>query len=204
MKKGNILKIVISLVIMILLAYLAIFGIKVGDTTIVKGIRDIKTGLDISGGVSIVYQAESEDGEEITQSDLEKSKAVIQNRLEAKNIYDYIIRLDTNTNQINVEIPADTSDTSVDPLAAVEGLDQTAVVQFRDSDGNVLLEGDDIESAQYSDDAVDSTGIGTPHVILTFSEEGTTKFAAATEELVGKEMPIYLDEECIASRLVNS
>ena len=204
MKKGNILKIVISLVIMILLAYLAIFGIKVGDTTIVKGIRDIKTGLDISGGVSIVYQAESEDGEEITQSDLEKSKAVIQNRLEAKNIYDYIIRLDTNTNQINVEIPADTSDTSVDPLAAVEGLDQTAVVQFRDSDGNVLLEGDDIESAQYSDDAVDSTGIGTPHVILTFSEEGTTKFAAATEELVGKEMPIYLDEECIASPLVNS
>lgn len=204
MKKGNILKIVISLVIMILLAYLAIFGIKVGDTTIVKGIRDIKTGLDISGGVSIVYQAESEDGEEITQSDLEKSKAVIQNRLEAKNIYDYIIRLDTNTNQINVEIPADTSDTSVDPLAAVEGLDQTAVVQFRDSDGNVLLEGDDIESAQYSDDAVDSTGIGTPHVILTFSQEGATKFAEATEELVGKEMPIYLDEECIASPLVNS
>ena len=204
MKKGNILKIVISLVIMILLAYLAIFGIKVGDTTIVKGIRDIKTGLDISGGVSIVYQAESEDGKEITPADLEKSKAVIQNRLEAKNIYDYIIRLDTNTNQINVEIPADTSDTSVDPLAAVEGLDQTAVVQFRDSDGNVLLEGDDIESAQYSDDAVDSTGIGTPHVILTFSEEGTTKFAAATEELVGKEMPIYLDEECIASPLVNS
>ena len=204
MKKGNILKIVISLVIMILLAYLAIFGIKVGDTTIVKGIRDIKTGLDISGGVSIVYQAESEDGEEITQSDLEKSKAVIQNRLEAKNIYDYIIRLDTNTNQINVEIPADTSDTSVDPLAAVEGLDQTAVIQFRDSDGNVLLEGDDIESAQYSDDAVDSTGIGTPHVILTFSQEGATKFAEATEELVGKEMPIYLDEECIASPLVNS
>lgn len=204
MKKGNILKIVISLVIMILLAYLAIFGIKVGDTTIVKGIRDIKTGLDISGGVSIVYQAESEDGEEITQSDLEKSKAVIQNRLEAKNIYDYIIRLDTNTNQINVEIPADTSDTSVDPLAAVEGLDQTAVIQFRDSDGNVLLEGDDIESAQYSDDAVDSTGIGTPHVILTFSQEGATKFAEATEELVGKEMPIYLDEECIASPLVSS
>ena len=204
MKKGNILKIVISLVIMILLAYLAIFGIKVGDTTIVKGIRDIKTGLDISGGVSIVYQAESEDGKEITPADLEKSKAVIQNRLEAKNIYDYIIRLDTNTNQINVEIPADTSDTSVDPLAAVEGLDQTAVVQFRDSDGNVLLEGDDIESAQYSDDAVDSTGIGTPHVILTFSQEGATKFAEATEELVGKEMPIYLDEECIASPLVNS
>lgn len=204
MKKGNILKIVISLVIMILLAYLAIFGIKVGDTTIVKGIRDIKTGLDISGGVSIVYQAESEDGKEITPADLEKSKAVIQNRLEAKNIYDYIIRLDTNTNQINVEIPADTSDTSVDPLAAVEGLDQTAVVQFRDSDGNVLLEGDDIESAQYSDDAVDSTGIGTPHVILTFSEEGTTKFASATEQLVGQQMPIYLDEECIASPMVNS
>ena len=38
-----------------------------------------------------------------------------------------------------------------------------------------FLEGDDIESAEYSDDAVDSTGMSSPHVVLTFSEEGTDK-----------------------------
>ena len=204
MKKDNIIKILISVVIMLLLGYLAIFGLTIGDKTIVKGAKSIKTGLDISGGVTIIYQAEPQEGAEITQGDLDKSKAVIQKRLEAKNIYDYIIRLDYNTNQINVEIPTGTSDTSVDPLAAVEGLDKTAVVQFRDSNGNVLLQGDDIKSAKYSEEAVDSTGIGTPHVVLTFSEQGQTKFAEATGNLVGQAMPIYLDEECIASPIVNS
>ncbi len=204
MKKGNIIKIVISIVIMLVLGYLAIFGLKFGDKTIIKGAKSIKTGLDISGGVTIMYQAESEDGREITQEDLNKSEKVIQKRLEAKNIYDYIIRLDYNTNQINVEIPTDTSDTSIDPLAAVEGLDRTAVIQFRDEEGNVLLQGDDIKSAKYSDEAVDSTGIGQPHVVLTFSEEGTKKFAEATAKLVGKAMPIYLDDTSIASPVVNS
>ena len=105
MKKDNIIKVVISIVIMLLLGYLAIFGLKIGDRTIIKGAKDINTGLDISGGVTIVYQAEVEDGQEITPGDLEKSKTVIQNRLEAKNIYDYIIRVDSSTNQISVEIP---------------------------------------------------------------------------------------------------
>ena len=204
MKKDNIIKIVISIVVMLLLGYLAIFGLKFGDKTIIKSAKEVKTGLDISGGITITYQAEVEDGQEITAQDLEKSKVVIQTRLEAMNIYDYIIRTDTNTNQINVEIPTNTSDTSVDPLTAIEGLDQTAVIQFRDSDGNVLLQGDDIKSAKYSEDAVDSTGIATPHVVLTFSDEGTVKFTSATEQLVGKAMPIYLDEELIASPTVNS
>lgn len=204
MKKDNIIKIVVSIIVMLLVGYLAIFGLTIGGKTIIKGAKSIKTGLDISGGITISYQAEAEEGKEITEGDLEKSKAVIQKRLEAKNIYDYIIRIDSNTNQINVEIPTNTSDTSVDPLAAVEGLDRTAVVQFRDSEGKVLLQGEDIESAKYSEDAIDSTGIGTPHVVLNFSAEGKDKFSSATEKLVGKAMPIYLDEECITSPIVNS
>lgn len=204
MNKGNIIKIVISIIVMLVLVYLAIFGLKIKDKEIVKGAKDIKFGLDINGGVTITYQAENEEGQEISPEDLEKSKAVIDKRLYAKNIYDFIIRLDSNTNQITVEIPTNTSDTSVDPLTAIEGLDQTAVIQFRDSDGNVLLQGDDIKSAKYSEDAVDSTGIATPHVVLTFSDEGAVKFAAATEQLVGRPMPIYLDEEEIAAPTVQA
>ena len=204
MKKGNIIKIVVSIMVMLVLGYLAIFGLNIKGHSIIKGAKNIKTGLDISGGVTITYQAEVENGQEISADDLSKSKAVIDKRLYAKNIYDFIIRLDSNTNQITVEIPTNTSDTSVDPLTAVEGLDQTAVIQFRDSDGNVLLQGDDIKSAKYSEDAVDSTGIATPHVVLTFSDEGAVKFAAATEQLVGRPMPIYLDEEEIAAPTVQA
>ena len=186
MKKDNVIKLIISIVLIVVIAYLSIFGLKIGDKTIIKSIKEIKTGLDISGGV-----------------DLKKSETVIKKRLEAKNIFDYIVRSDVSTSQIYVEIPANTDDTSKDPLSAVEGLDKTAKIEFRDPDGNVLLAGDDIKSAKYSEDPIDNTGLPSPHVVLTFSDEGTKKFAEATANLVGKTLSIYLDDEEITAPVVN-
>ena len=203
MKKDNVIKLIISIVIIVVIAYLSIFGLKIGDKTIIKSIKEIKTGLDISGGVTIVYQANADDGTEISQEDLKKSETVIKKRLEAKNIFDYIVRSDVSTSQIYVEIPANTDDTSKDPLSAVEGLDKTAKIEFRDPDGNVLLAGDDIKSAKYSEDPIDNTGLPSPHVVLTFSDEGTKKFAEATANLVGKTLSIYLDDEEITAPVVN-
>ena len=203
MKKDNVIKLIISIVLIVVIAYLSIFGLKIGDKTIIKSIKEIKTGLDISGGVTIVYQANADDGTEISQGDLKKSETVIKKRLEAKNIFDYIVRSDVSTSQIYVEIPANTDDTSKDPLSAVEGLDKTAKIEFRDPDGNVLLAGDDIKSAKYSEDPIDNTGLPSPHVVLTFSDEGTKKFAEATANLVGKTLSIYLDDEEITAPVVN-
>lgn len=203
MKKDNVIKFLICFIIIAVVAYFAIFGLKVGDKVIINSIKDLKTGLDISGGVSIVYQATSDDGSEITADDLKKSEAVIKKRLEAKNIFDYYVRQDVASSRIYVEIPADITDTTNDPLKAVEGLDKTAKIEFRDSEGNVLLAGDDIASAKYSDDAVDSTGMPTPHVVLNFSTEGAKKFADATEKLVGKTMAIYLDDDQLMAPMVN-
>lgn len=204
MKKQNVINLLISIIIIALITYLSVFGFKIGNRTIIKSAKEVKTGLDISGGVTIIYQANSDDGTQITESDLAKSVAVIRKRLEKVNIFDYIVRTDAQTSQIYIEIPTNTNDTSVDPLEAVKGLDKTAKVEFRDSDGNVLLSGDDIKSAKYSDEAVDSTGLPSPHVVLTFSDEGSTKFADATEALVGKVMGIYLDDEVISEPVVNS
>ena len=204
MKKQNFIKLLIGFIIIFLFAYLSVFGLKIGGRTIIKSAKEIKTGLDISGGVTIIYQANSDDGSEITEFDLQKSVAVIRKRLEKINIFDYIVRTDTQTSQIYIEIPTNTNDSSVDPLEAVKGLDKTAKVEFRDPDGNVLLSGDDIKSAKYSDEAVDSTGLPSPHVVLTFSDEGTTKFTEATEKLIGQVMGIYLDDEVISEPVVNS
>lgn len=204
MKKKNVIRLLVSVIIISILTYLSIFGLEIGGKTIVKSARDIKTGLDISGGVTIRYQANSEDGTEITEDDLNKSVAVIRKRLEKVNIFDYIVRTDAQTSQIYIEIPTNTTDKSVDPLTAVEGLDKTAKVEFRDPDGNVLLSGNDIKSAKYSNEAVDSTGLPSPHVVLTFSEEGSIKFADATGNLIGKAMGIYLDNEVISEPTVQS
>ena len=101
------------------------------------------------------------------------------------------------------EETSSTDDTSRDPLSAIEGLDKTAKIELRDPDGNVLLAGDDIKSAKYSEDPIDNTGLPSPHVVLTFSDEGTKKFAEATANLVGKTLSIYLDDEEITAPVVN-
>ena len=204
MKKENVIKIIIAVIIVLALAYLAIFGLKIGDKQIIKGAKSVNTGLDISGGVSIIYQAKAEAGTVISEEDLTKAKTVITKRLEAKNIFDYLVRTDSTSSQISVDIPADINDQSKDPLQAVEGLDKTAKIMFKDPDGNVLLEGDDIKDAKYSEDATDNTGLPSPHVVLEFSDEGTKKFSEATGNLVGKAMSIYLDDTEIAAPVVNS
>lgn len=203
MKKDNVIKVIISIVVMVILGYLSIFGLKIGNNTIIKGFKDIKTGLDISGGVTIIYQAKAEEGLQITEDGLKTCETVIRKRLENKNIFDYIVRSDMSTNQIYVEIPTNSSDTSKDPLEVVQGLDKTAKIEFRDSESNVLISGSDIKSAKYSEDSTDNTGLPSPHVVLEFSEEGKTKFANATEKLAGQVMPIYLDTDLLTAPYVN-
>ncbi|MDD3304428.1 MAG: hypothetical protein PHP54_05900, partial [Clostridia bacterium] len=94
MKKDNVIKLIISIILIAGIAYLSIFGLKIGEKTIIKSAKEIKTGLEISGGVTIVYQAKADDGTEISTEDLKKSEAVNKKRLEAKNIFDYIVRSD--------------------------------------------------------------------------------------------------------------
>lgn len=206
MKAKNILTAISIVILICIFTYLSVFGLTINGKTYIKSAKDIKTGLDISGGVSITYQAVN-DNNEITADELKTSEAVIRNRLEKINIYDFYVRTDDNTKQIYVEIPAKIEDKTVDPLEAVKGLDKTAKIEFKDPDGNVLLSGSDIKGAKYSEEATNSTSstLSTdPHVVLEFSEEGTKKFAAATEKLVGKTLAIALDGNIITEPTVNS
>lgn len=206
MKGKNIFKLIITVFIIFVFAYYSIFGLTINGKTYIKSAKNIKTGLDISGGVSITYQAINKEGE-ITIEDLEKSETVIRKRLENINIYDFFVRKDENTKQIFVEIPANTEDKTKDPLEAVKGLDRTAKIEFRDPDGNVLLSGSEIKGAKYSESPTNSSASSLsadPHVVLEFSEEGTKKFAEATEKLIGKPLAITLDGEEITAPYVNS
>ncbi len=201
MKAKNIVIFSVTTLIILAACYLCIFGIKINDKVYFKCIDNIKTGLDISGGVTVTYQAV--DNNEITKEGLNTAKAVICKRVEASGIYDYFVRVDEAKNQITIEIPADTSDTTVDPLEVVKSLAQTAEIKFVDENGNVLLAGSDIASASVSTDPVDSTGMPSPHVVLNFSEEGSKKFADATDKNVGKKISIMLDDMTLVDPTVN-
>ncbi len=64
----------------------------------------INQGLDIQGGLSVVLSAETEAGEIPSSEDMEKSRAVIENRVNALGASEAVVQLQGD-NQILVQIP---------------------------------------------------------------------------------------------------
>ena len=154
------------------LAATSVFGIHVqnGDNTVtyIKGMGDIRWGIDINGGVEATFVPDTD--EEVTQDDLESAKAIIETRLTSQHITDYELYTDPANNRIIVRFPWKSDETSFDPEAAIQEISATAELTFRpgaeyettevdengetlyktptgDTAETVLMSGSDVESA---------------------------------------------------------
>lgn len=186
------------------LAFTAFFGVEnyYGDTreVYIKGAKDIRWGIDIQGGVEAVFSPDKQDVE-ITDEDMDAAKSVIETRLVNKNITDYEVYTDTNNHQIIVRFPWKSGESNFDAAAAVEDLGETALLTFcrNEDQKDVILSGAaDIESAEAG-----MTEEGEYVVYLYFTNQGKTKFAAATKELVGKTVSIWMDDVMIQAPTVS-
>ncbi|MFV0314328.1 MAG: preprotein translocase subunit SecD, partial [Anaerotignum sp.] len=156
-------------------------------------VSDIKQGLDLSGGVDIVYEADKED---ITDEEMAAAISLLQGRLDW-NGWSEAEAAQEGTNRIRVQIPgiADAED-------AIQEIGQTAQLAFVDEAGNVLLTGDMVENATKQVGATSNNAPSQPYVSLKFNEEGTEKFAQATQDNIGKTIKIVMDGEVISSPVV--
>lgn len=197
-------------VLILIFAWTAFFGVsyQYGDTatTYIKGAQDIRFGIDIRGGVDVTFMPAND--LDATPEQLEAAKSVIEQRLLALNITDSEIYLDEGNDRIIVRFPWKEGDTEFDPQAAINEIGTTAHMVFRKgdtADGEIILEGSEVESASAGYQQVNST---TPEYLvqLTFSDEGKSAFAAATTELAGTGTPIsiWLDDECISAANVET
>lgn len=157
--------------------------------------KGIPLGLDLRGGVHLVLQAEpNPNGEPITRDDIDKAKAIIETRVNALGVSEPIIQAEYDKKRVVVDIAG-----VEDPDQAVEILKTTAKLTFQDPEGNVLIEGDDLKDAKGGQDQERSGYV----INLTFSTEGTKKFADATTRLVGQRLGVYLDNELLTNPTVN-
>ena len=185
------------------LTYLAFFGIEnyYGDTrqVYIKGATDIRWGIDISGGVEAVFSPDKE-GIEITDEDMQAAKAVIETRLVNNNITDYEVYTDSFNHQIIVRFPWAADESDFDAQAAVQELGETAMLTFcgGEDKANVILKGsEDIKQAQAGLDENNNY-----IVYLELTDTGTSKFATATAQYVGKTISIWMDDEMISAPTV--
>ena len=153
--------------------------------------KNLQLGLDLQGGAEVVLQAVPEDGKTVTAEDMSQLKEVIRNRVDNLGVSEPIIQLEGD-DRIIVQLAG------VDnPDEAISLIGQTAKLEFIDPQGNVVVSGSDLADA--SGQNLNGQGV----ISLKFSEEGTKKFAEATQKYVGQNIDIYLDGNLLISATVN-
>jgi len=179
------------------LLYLSLFGLHIGSMNI-KGADEMRFGIDIRGGVEATYTPKDL-GRAPTAEELESAKTIIETRMDAENITDREVTIDSTNGAVIVRFPWKSDEADFDPQQAISELGETALLTFKDPDGNVVLQGSDVSKSYASLDK----NTGSYVVILELSSAGTKKFAEATSRLVGKDISIYMDENEISSPTVH-
>ncbi|MGN1142524.1 MAG: protein translocase subunit SecD [Oliverpabstia sp.] len=190
-KKQGILVLILTVIVVGLLAFTTAVGFGPTGTGAAK---NIKTGLDLSGGVSITYQVK---GENPSQADMDDTIYKLQKRVEGYSEEAQVYQ--EGTDRINVEIPGVS-----DANKILEELGKPGSLEFQDENGNVVLDGSDIADAQGAVSQDSTTGAKKYVVSLTLTKDGTEKFAKATEENLKKTIAIVYDGETISAPTVQN
>ncbi len=220
-KQTSIIVLILALVFTIATGYTALVGWGHDH----KGVmRHIHTGLDLSGGVSITYEADqaAPSMEDMNDTIYKLQKRVDEYSTEA-NVYQ------EGANRISVEIPGVTNaDEILEDLGtpgslyfiAEHGEDGSesytydgqqgkyvlnGTIEELEANGAVVCTGSDVASAEGGIDSSDQSQ--RKYVVsLSFTDEGTKKFADATTTAFskGETIGIYYDGEFVSVPKVNA
>ena len=212
-------------VLILVFAASALVGVKYYDgdiqKTVIKGLDDIRWGIDIRGGVEATFKpdlnasgtttatadeastadetATKDQIDSVTDELLDAAKSIIEVRMVGMGITDYEIFADYGNECIIVRFPWKENETDFDPINTVNDLRAEANLEFRDPSGKVILTGADVKSATSGYQQTDDHPEGEPVVLLDFNSSGKTKFAEATGSLINQQISIYMDGVLLSS-----
>lgn len=189
--------------IIIVFTTLAFFGISTsyGDitTTYIKGVDDIRWGIDIRGGVDVTFTPP--EGYDAMPEEMAAAESIIKVRLVSQNITDYETYVDEAKDRIIVRFPWKEGETDFNPEQAVKELGETALLTFRENQsGPVVIEGKHVKSAS-AEPSPDGRG---SQVKLELTDEGAELFSDATGRLIGQQISIWMDDTMISAPRVDS
>lgn len=194
MKVKSLIKIAVVAVLIVLVACVAINGTRIGNTKyLIKPVGEaISLGLDLQGGISTVYVAKDTSVENFDEL-MESTVSALRTRLTNAGYTEATVARQGD-DSIRVEIP-DVDD----PQEVVEIIGKPAHLEFRDSSGNVILEGANIEECYLTRDDTTTQYM----VAFKLDDEGSEAFEEATAANIGSTISIYLDDDLISSPTVN-
>ena len=203
MRNGKLFSI-IALIIILILAFVAIYGLGP-----IKSIRDsMKLGLDIEGGVVVVYEAQTDVSLAALAKIMAQTKGVLSKRVDQLGLTEPNIAIQ-GENRIRIELPG-----VEEVQEALDVIGQTAQLKFvrvyedskaypdmtiNDFDGELILTGKNVKDAGISSDKY-----GNPAVSLKLDSTGAELFKNATISVTnytGKrgQIAIMLDDAVISA-----
>ena len=189
-KKQSIAVLLLLVIVTVFLGFTVVQGVGSKHTGAMKNIR---TGLDLSGGVSITYETTEAAP---SQKDMDDTIYKLQQRVTQysteANVYQQ------GLNRINVEIPGVS-----DANEILEALGKPGSLVFTDAEGKTVLEGSDIADAQ-GVSGTDQQQQRQYLVELVMTKEGAKKFQEATAANVGKQIAIVYDGKTVSAPTVKS
>lgn len=196
--KKSLIKLGIVALLIVVVAFLALNGLQVGKYILKPVSSAISLGLDLRGGVSTEYIA-TDTSVENYDILLDSTVSALRTRLTNAGFTEANVAVQGN-DRILVEIP-DVDD----PEEVMEIIGTPAHLEFRDPNGDVVIEGKDIREAYVAinQNPTNTDSDGMYSVSFKLSSEGTKAFAEATTEFVNQPISIYLDGELISSPTVN-
>jgi preprotein translocase subunit SecD len=160
----------------------------------------LELGLDLQGGVQVTLQAKEKPGQVVSDDDMNQLKAVIRERVDQLGISEPRIQR-AGEKRLIVELAG-----LKDPEQAVELIGKTAMLEFKNSSGDIILQGRQLKDAKATHSSMDNQ----PQITLEFDAEGTRSFARATTEAAKypysdprNRIGIYLDNQLISNPRVD-
>lgn len=115
----------------------------------------INQGLDIQGGLSVVLTAKGADGAAVSADDMEKSRAIIESRVNALGASEAVVQVQGN-DQILVQIPGLTNtEDALNTIGKTGKLEFARLDSFTDSDVKTK-----IENGQFGNEATVTDELG--------------------------------------------
>lgn len=207
-----------TLAAILILGFLAGMAVWPKDVWFMKNV-DIHLGLDLQGGTQLVYSLDLATVPDNGRADsIEGVRAVIENRINALGVSEPVIQSSRvgETDAVIVELPG-----IKDVNEAKSLIGETAQLEFwkpalaGEVGPNPLMPGfvpSDLTGADLSKASVGFQNAGTgqaaianvPQVELQFNDSGRDKFKALTEQYLGQQIAIVLDDQPISAPTVQS
>ena len=209
----------IFILIILVLAVLAALFISSQFFKIPFPRKDFKLGLDLKGGVHLIYQADLSKVEEADRPQaMEGLRDVLERRVNLFGVSEPVVQVQGE--RLIIELAG-----TIDPAQAISEIGKTPFLEFREQKDNyqeiidknkkIIEENGDQSTLEDPFRATPLTGrylkraevtfdqiTGAPSVSLEFNEEGAKVFGEVTEKNIGKILAIYIDDMLISAPVV--